>query len=98
MPVGIPRTSEVSYARFYTDRTQARLTGALRSQASVRRGSVRRLEQAQTGDHQPIGLTGQRRGQNRMTLGIARQLLRERDEVPAVGRRRAPVQLCHGKL
>ena len=39
------------------------------------------------GDHQAIGLAGERRGQNRVALGVARKLLRKRDELLAAERR-----------
>jgi hypothetical protein len=36
---------------------------------------VRRIEQSQSGDHQPIGLTGKGRGKDRVALGVSRELL-----------------------
>jgi hypothetical protein len=36
---------------------------------------VRWIEQPQSGDHQPIGLTGKGRGENGVALGISRELL-----------------------
>ena len=62
------------------------------------RGRTRRFEQPKTRDHQPIGLAGQRRGQNSVTLGIARELLRERDEFLPLDRFTPTFRLSHGYL
>jgi hypothetical protein len=40
----------------------------------------------EAGDHQAIGLARERRRQNRVTLGVARKLLRKRDELLAAQR------------
>jgi len=50
----------------------------------------------EAGDHESIGLAGERRGQNRVALGISRQLLGERNEVAAVQRSAAVFHLWHG--
>ena len=74
------------------------LTTHLRARTGVARlDRMRRLQQPQSGNHQPIGLAGERRGENRVTLGIARELLGQGDELLALGRRTAPDHLGHGE-
>jgi hypothetical protein len=53
---------------------------------------------AEPGDHQAIGLAGQRCRQNRVTLGIARQFLREGNQFPAAERRAATELLGHPRM
>jgi len=52
------------------------------------------IEKAQTREHQPVGLTGERSRQQRVALGVARETLRERDQFLTVLRRR-PFLLVH---
>src|SRR5207244_12813055 len=52
----------------------------LQTQSRVVRCGASTFQLAEPGDHQAIGLARERRRQNRVALGIARQLLRERDE------------------
>src|SRR4051812_1095832 len=78
-------------SRFYTEGAQ------LRTKPQVARGSgTRRFEQPQARDHQTIGLAGERGREDRVTLGVARELLRQRDQVLALSRRTAPDGLLHG--
>ncbi|HZR23220.1 MAG TPA: hypothetical protein VFA59_06515 [Vicinamibacterales bacterium] len=45
-----------------------------------------RLQNLEAGDHQPVGLARERGGQNRMSLGVASELLGKRDELSPVAR------------
>ena len=47
----------------------------------------------EAGDHEAIGLARQRRRENSVPFGISRQLLGERDEVPALQRSAAAFRL-----
>src|SRR5262245_6297510 len=70
----------------------------LRGRAARFRRNGRRtwFEQPKSGDHQTIRLAGERGGKNRMALGVARQLLCERDELLSLNRCSATVRLSHG--
>ena len=52
-------------------------------------------ELLETGDHEPIGLARERRRKNRVPFRVSRQLLGERDEVPALQRYAAAFHLWH---
>jgi hypothetical protein len=57
----------------------------LRVEARVGFGAAT-FQTSKPGDHQTIGLACERGGQNRMTLGVAGELLRKRDELLAAER------------
>ena len=54
------------------------------------------LEQTEAGHHQPFRLAGQRLRQKRVTLGVARQRLRQRDQFLCLQRGKAGFHLRHG--
>ena len=49
-------------------------------------GQLAVFEESQTGDHQSVGLTGERCGQQRVLFGVACETLRERDQFLPVSR------------
>src|SRR6266481_7371680 len=54
------------------------------------------IQQAESGHHQSIRLSLERGREDGVPLGVAGELLRERDEFLALHRRAAAVQLAHG--